>query len=168
MIVSSLRFIALFAALIATSAVHAEQVFFDSSFTTAEGFADGQITQFGSNPQTIIGQGGFQISDAAGTGILNGGSNFQRALFGWNAGMDENFVNNTATEIRVSVTGLVFNPTGRKVANFGLSNVDGGNPTGGSKLAGGVQFAMRASDGAIFLDTEVNDGTFDYEINFEF
>lgn len=166
MMVSKLKILVLSVALFATGVSQAEMIFFDSSFTTADGFTDGGIGTGGSNPDTIIGQGGFLVSDSSGVGTLTGGSNgsFQRALFGWNQGLDASGVN-SAIEVRVSVTGLVFNATGRNVARFGLSDVNDGNPLGSSSLAGGVRFARRGSDSSIFLDTDVNDGSFDFDIN---
>lgn len=177
--VSSLRFALLMVAALAASVSQADDIFFDSSFTTGEGYSDGSLPD---NSADLISQPGFSISDAAGSGTLNGGPSFQRALFGVvGTTMDKDYLNNTANEVRVSVFGLVFNPTNQNVARFGLSDFDVSNPTGGSQLAAGVRFAYRASDSNLFLDRslsgfpinfDVNTGvvageTFDYEQRFK-
>ncbi|MEN1677997.1 MAG: PEP-CTERM sorting domain-containing protein [Planctomycetota bacterium] len=128
---------------------------FDSSFRAPE-FSDGQILFAGVNPDTLIGQSGFQISDSAGAGILNGGSGFQRALFGWDPtdSFDEAFVLSNTLPIEVAATDLVFTPTGTNVGVFGLSNVDGGNILGNTSNAGGVQFTWDGS--TIHIDRNTN------------
>ena len=147
-----LRSALLLLALGATTAAKADIIVFDSSFTNPD-FVDGGIGFGGSNPDTIIGQNGFQISDSSGAGILDGGSGFNRALFGWTPSDDfnEDFVNNFSSgEIVVKATGLIFNPTGANVGVFGLSNVDAANPLGNSSLAAGVQFTWDNTN--LYLD----------------
>ena len=130
---------------------------FDSSFTNPD-FVDGSIGFGGANPDSIIGQGGFTISDSAGVGILNGATSFQRALFGWNPSdsFDQALVNSLAAgdTIEISATNLVFNPTGTNVGVFGLSNYDDGNILGGSLIAAGVQFVWSGT--SLFLDRNTN------------
>lgn len=155
MFVPTLRLTVFLFVLFATTIAQAQVVFFDSSFKNPD-FVDSGIGFGGENPDTIIGQAAFQITDASGIGILNGGNNFQRALFGWKPAdaFDEDFINSTNDEIVVSALGLEFNPNGKNVGLFGLSNVDADNPLGGSKVAAGVQFTWDGTH--LYLDRNID------------
>ena len=130
---------------------------FDSSFTNPE-FVDGSIAFGGANPDSIIGQGGFSISDSAGAGILVGAGGFQRALFGWNPSdtFDQALVTSlvAGSTIEMTASNLMFAPTAANVGVLGLSNVDGGNILGNSSNAGGVQFTWDGTN--IFIDRNTN------------
>lgn len=159
-------FLTAFAVTVLAASSHAA-VIFNSTFTGADGFADGGIGFGAPNPDSIVGQGPYQV-DTSGTGTLNSnGTSFVRALFGLTFGVvpdpfDEAVVNglNAGDVIEVEATGLNFAVTAggspRNLGVFGLSNMDGGNLLGGSSLGAGVQFT---SDGStIWLDRNPNFG----------
>ncbi len=134
------------------------EVVYSTSFTVGEGYADGNINWGPPNPDIVIGQGGFLISDAAGVGILNGAGGFQRALLGWNTGdaFDEaRVLGLSAPEaIEFELLGLSYAPTGGNVGVVGLSNVDGANILGASNMAMGAQFAWSGT--TLYIDRNTN------------
>ena len=148
------------------------ETIFSSSFVQPE-FSDGDIGFGGANPDAIVGQGGYSVSDSAGVGTLNGpAGGFQRAIFGWNPNdnFDEARVNGLSAPafIRVVAEDLTFNPTGNPVAVFGLSNINGDNILGGSGLAAGVQLAYDAADGSIYIDRNTDfPGNLDIDTGFD-
>ena len=138
---------------------------FDSSFTDGEGFTDGSVGFGAPNPDTLVGQGGFSISDSVsgtgGVGLLNGATGFQRALFGFTGADSFNvaLVNGLqeGSTITVGAHGLtlpaVGNPAGTSnVLVLGLSNINDGNILGGSGLALGGRLQANSS-GDIFVNT---------------
>lgn len=134
---------------------------YDSSFTSTEGYADGGIPFGVPNPDTIVGQGAFSVSDSAGLGTLNGATGFQRALFGWDGtdGFTVALVNSLTVGSTISVQALgltipaVANPSGNNnVLVLGLSNVNDGNILGGSGMAGGGRIQVNSS-GDIYVNT---------------
>ena len=149
---------------VALAAAAPAAVIFDSDFTQAEGFVDGDIGFVGSNPDSIVGQATFSIADSAGAGFLaSTGVSFTRALFGFQFGVVPDpfsvvVVSNLSAGdvIEVEATGLTFNPTGANVGPFGLSNINPGNILGGTSIAGGVQFTYDSSSDDLRLDTNID------------
>ncbi|MEO0796735.1 MAG: PEP-CTERM sorting domain-containing protein [Verrucomicrobiota bacterium] len=155
------------------------QTFFDSSFTAAQGYTDGNLAgQDGAEAQAA-----YTISDTAGVGLLNGGTaGFQRALLGLNGGLTKATVSGlgAGATIRVSAFDLVVNGTSTNansnIFTLGLANTatDGSN-AGSAGQAGGGQLvadltnnlflAPSTFNAAGAVDAGVDLGeTFDYEI----
>lgn len=126
------------------------EVIFDSDFTAAEGWADGGIGWGTPNPDTVLGQGGFTLSGTAGTGILNGPSGWQRALFGW-PGPDETEITSlpAGSTVDIRAAGLTIHAlTGanRNLLVFGLADVDDANILGGTGHALGGHLVSDADE----------------------
>lgn len=160
------------------------QTFYDSSFTTADGNADGSINFNAANPN-IIGGGAFNISDASGIGILNStGTFFSRSLFGQGIDTLEGTGALTVTEVNglvsgstISVTATNINftaPAGSTTGNalaFGLANVNVGNKLGNTSGAlNGILSRNGANLSNLFIngqDTGVAYGaSFNYEVRY--
>lgn len=149
-------------AILGSQSTEADVTVFDSSFTNADGFTDGGINFGGANPDTIVGQAGFTLTDTAGAGILDGNTgSFNRMFFGWDLsdGFNQTFISGlqAGESIELAAFGLTFNPTAGFNANlgiFGLSDTDGANILGNSILGSGVQFTYDGS--TIFLDRNPN------------
>ncbi|MEM0964982.1 MAG: PEP-CTERM sorting domain-containing protein [Verrucomicrobiota bacterium] len=175
---SALKFLLI--ATLATSLSAQTVTLFDTSFTASDGWFDGGINFGGDNPDSLIGQGGMSLSDTATTGILNGASSFNRALFGWNSGFSEAEVLalDIGSTISVAATGVTISAGGNNNFVLGLSNVDDGNILGNSSMADGGHltsdgtniFAQNSNfsvDTAGRIDTGVDVGeTFNYEVRF--
>lgn len=147
------------AASLLSSAASAATIF-DTSITAADGYSDGPLAAFvtPSHPG-ILGQGTFSVFDSAGSGFLavTNGTAFTRALFGVDNAdtFDEAFLTNLPTGESITVEALGINyidPQGSNVGVFGLSNINDGNPAGGSSLAIGVQLTWDGTN--LLLDTD--------------
>ena len=133
---------------------------YQTDFTAAEGFSNGDIGFGGSNPDAIVGQGGYSV-DTSGTGTLNANTTgFNRAIFGLTFGdpdpFDRTLVQNLGAGdvIELEARGMVWNSIGTNLGVFGLADVNADNILGSSNLAIGVQFT---TDGAsVWLDTDTS------------
>ncbi|MEM6391227.1 MAG: PEP-CTERM sorting domain-containing protein [Planctomycetota bacterium] len=133
-------------------------VLFETSFTTADGFVDGDVNFTGDNPDTIVGQGGYSI-DADGAGFLigPGGTGFQRVLLGRSFGANtaggtvSDFTSQAAGDSYVvDFEGITLGGTGFGIINLGLAN-EAANILGGSSNTG--NFLIGTASGSYVLNS---------------
>ncbi|MEM0913337.1 MAG: PEP-CTERM sorting domain-containing protein [Planctomycetota bacterium] len=137
------------------TAVPLYETSFSSSDTPA--FADGGINFSGNGGDQTNGQGGYQVTDAAGVGFLTEpGTGFQRAILGNGGGIDiplETLTDlATGNQINIDFGGFsvtALNPGDGNLGNFGLANLNEGNPLGGSQMAIGLQLVIASGNFAI-------------------